>query len=234
MQSIAIKERNFTSKSDLREPPSTHIKSYCFTDSKKTLVTFEELRDCDGRHKNILVSSLKFWTSAAGDNEYQLTHLVHDPKTYSEKPLMLTTLSNSLILCSNGPQISVYRQYQPGYWGLYNIFSYQDLDVLQMITNVKLRSQPGTQAVKYLSLLHMNGVISYWNQETMDFSHSIVLNKPAKKIVYESSFRYLAALSEQGGVEVWKLKKRQGEEKHWWDLGFKSVNDIMNNQHKEN
>jgi WD40 repeat protein len=58
------------------------------------------------------------------------------------------------------------------------------------------------------------------------------LNKTSKKVVFESSYRYLASLSIDGSVEVWKIKGN--EEKHWWDLNFKSVGDIQNNSTKEN
>ena len=44
--------------------------------------------------------------------------------------------------------------------------------------------------------------------------------------------RYLASLTVEGSVEVWKIKGTQ--EKYWWDLSFKSVKDIINNPGKEN
>jgi hypothetical protein len=44
--------------------------------------------------------------------------------------------------------------------------------------------------------------------------------------------RYLASLSENGGVEVWKIKGMH--EKHEWNLSFNSVKDIINNPSKEN
>jgi hypothetical protein len=44
--------------------------------------------------------------------------------------------------------------------------------------------------------------------------------------------RYLASFTSEGGVEVWKVKG--AEEKHWWDLSFKSVSDLINNPSKEN
>lgn len=44
--------------------------------------------------------------------------------------------------------------------------------------------------------------------------------------------RYLASLTTDGSVEVWKIKGTQ--EKHWWGLNFKSVSDIINNPTKEN
>ena len=44
--------------------------------------------------------------------------------------------------------------------------------------------------------------------------------------------RFLASLTEEGGVEVWKIKGKQ--ENHAWDLAFNSVRDIFNNPDKEN
>ena len=57
--------------------------------------------------------------------------------------------------------------------------------------------------------------------------YSFKLNNDSKKIVYESSYRFLASLTVNGSVEVWKTKGSQ--EKHWWDLDFKSVSNIENN-----
>jgi hypothetical protein len=42
--------------------------------------------------------------------------------------------------------------------------------------------------------------------------------------VIESSFRYLAALTTDGSVDVWKLKAEQPY--LIWDLNFKSVSQI--------
>jgi hypothetical protein len=44
--------------------------------------------------------------------------------------------------------------------------------------------------------------------------------------------RYLASLTSDGSVEVWKIKG--AHEKYWWDLNFKSVQEIINNPAKEN
>ena len=73
-----------------------------------------------------------------------------------------------------------------------------------------------------MAVLHEGGVITYWDQENyFKFIHSFKLNSSCSKLVYESSYRYLAALTESKGVEVWKLNG--DSEKHWWDLNFKSV-----------
>ena len=87
-------------------------------------------------------------------------------------------------------------------------------------------------AIRALVFLHENGVLSFWNQETFEFLYSFKLNSTSKKVIFESSMRYLASLSIEGSVEVWKIKGPQ--EKYWWDLSFKSVRDIINNPGKEN
>jgi hypothetical protein len=42
----------------------------------------------------------------------------------------------------------------------------------------------------------------------------------------------MAALTDKGGVEVWKLKGQDA--RHWWDLDFTSVSQIEVNSCKEN
>jgi hypothetical protein len=74
--------------------------------------------------------------------------------------------------------------------------------------------------------------MSFFDQENFAFIHSFRLNKASKKVVFESSMRYLASLSPEGSVEVWKIKGE--EERHQWDLQFKSVTDLVNNPSKEN
>jgi WD40 repeat protein len=54
LQSLNVKPRNFTSKSDDEEPPATHIKGYCMTPDRKHLITFEELLD-QNSHKDIRI-----------------------------------------------------------------------------------------------------------------------------------------------------------------------------------
>jgi hypothetical protein len=62
------------------------------------------------------------------------------------------------------------------------------------------------------------------------------LNSPSKKVVFEKSNRYFAALTEAGSVEVWSVKGtgEAAHEAHQWDLNFKSVKDIQVNSSKEN
>jgi hypothetical protein len=71
-------------------------------------------------------------------------------------------------------------------------------------------------------LLHQGGYISFWDQDSWEFVYSIKLRaNDASKIVFEHSNRFMAALTDKGGVEVWKLKGQDA--RHWWDLNFTSV-----------
>lgn len=63
-------------------------------------------------------------------------------------------------------------------------------------------------------------------------AYAFRLNSPSRKIVFESSTRYLAALTQEGGVEVWKIKGKH--ETYEWSLNFKSVKELLNNPNKEN
>lgn len=58
------------------------------------------------------------------------------------------------------------------------------------------------------------------------------LNAPSQKVVFETSFRYLASLNEVGSVEVWKVKGKA--ESYQWSLNFKSVLNLLNNPTREN
>ena len=58
------------------------------------------------------------------------------------------------------------------------------------------------------------------------------LNNDCKKIAFEASQRYMVALTNEGSIEVWRLKGKS--ESHQWDLNFKSIKNILNNDGKEN
>lgn len=66
--------------------------------------------------------------------------------------------------------------------------------------------------------------ITFWREGSLEFVHEITLSGPVLKVVFEKSFRFFAALTAEGGVEVWSLVGSQ--ESHLWSLGFKSVADI--------
>ena len=61
---------------------------------------------------------------------------------------------------------------------------------------------------------------------------AIDLNEPCKKVVFEKSQRFFAALTKSGSVEVWSIKG--DHEQHQWDLNFKSVSDIEANTARNN
>ena len=84
----------------------------------------------------------------------------------------------------------------------------------------------------YLAVLHEYGWVSFWSTDSWQLSYSFKLNNEAKKIVFESSYRYLAALSTDGQVEVWRMKGEHAKFK--WGLGFKSVTQIEANSSTEN
>ena len=54
----------------------------------------------------------------------------------------------------------------------------------------------------------------------------------SKKIIFESSYRYLASLSADGQVEVWRMKGENPKFK--WGLEFKSATQIETNSSTEN
>lgn len=110
------------------------------------------------------------------------------------------------------------------------------MKVRQVVANVKLRlgtlkNKDGNHP-RCLAVLHKGGYISFWNQHSWSFVYLIKLNKDSKKVIFETSSRYLVALSREGSVEVWNLKGKT--EHHSWDLNFKSLGDIINNDGKEN
>lgn len=52
------------------------------------------------------------------------------------------------------------------------------------------------------------------------------------KIIFEQSCRYMAGMTSEGKVEVWKLKTKDA--KFHWSLNFDSVTQIESNPLKEN
>lgn len=92
-------------------------------------------------------------------------------------------------------------------WVVRVLLSYQESAVKQIIPDLKLRVANRSSGVaRCLGLVHEDGRISFWSQDTWQFAYSFSLNSPSKKVVFESSHRYLASVTQEGGVEVWKLK----------------------------
>jgi hypothetical protein len=56
-------------------------------------------------------------------------------------------------------------------------------------------------------MVHEGGYVSFWSQDSWDFLYAIKLHASgARKIVFEHSSRFMAALTDEGGVEVWQVK----------------------------
>lgn len=84
----------------------------------------------------------------------------------------------------------------------------------------------------YLAVLHEFGWVSFWSTDSWQLAYTFKLNNESKKIIFESSYRFLASLSVDGQVEVWRMKGEHA--KYKWGLGFKSVTQIETNSATEN
>eukprot|EP00347_Sterkiella_histriomuscorum_P004204 403361349 len=238
VQVLKVKQRNFASSGD-NQQKFVNITSFAMTPDQKSLATFEELIDIDNQHKSFKIQSLKFWhrDQVASDlDDFQLVQLVNDPcLSHDQKGLKLKALNNNTFICGNGNQIQIWTRNQAtNQWQINDQFNYQGLDIVEIHTDIKLRNQIENQnSKKCLVILHEGGVVTYWDQDNyFRFVVSFKLNQESKKIVFESSNRFMASLTVNGGVEVWKTKGVYV--KHQWDLDFKSVKDIQNNSQKEN
>lgn len=105
--------------------------------------------------------------------------------------------------------------------------------MLQVVPNIKLRISEGpNHSGKVTAILHKYGQVTFWDQETFILLYTFRLHSPSQKIVFESSFRYLASLTEAGSVELWKVKGKS--EAYQWSLNFKSAASLINNPTREN
>jgi hypothetical protein len=104
--------------------------------------------------------------------------------------------------------------------------------VVQIIPNVNLRIKTENKGARTIAILHEGGVITFWNEDTLELVYTFRLNAPSKMVVFETSYRYLASLTENGSVEIWKVKGKS--ESYQWSLSFKSVVAILNNPTREN
>ncbi|CDW77145.1 u3 snornp-associated protein nan1 [Stylonychia lemnae] len=236
-QVLKIKQRNYVSQDKNANEIQTNVSSFCITPDQKNLVTFEELIDVDNQHKSIQIQALKFWhrEQVTSDiNDFQMIQLVHDPCLKQNQKILLHAVNNTSIVASNGSQIQVWNYEKDGkQWIIQDQFDYQELEAVQILSEIKVRMSDSAKAKRCLVILHEGGVLTYWDQDNYyRFVYSFRLNEDSKKVVFESSHRFLASLSVNGGVEVWKTKGER--EKHWWDLNFASVSDISNNNQKEN
>ena len=122
-------------------------------------------------------------------------------------------------------------------WCVISALKFRDLRVKQLIPNIRLRVGNVSKNVKgkvgaTLAILHENGWVSFWAQDGWQYAYSFRLNNPAKSIIFESSSRYLASLTDKGQVEVWRLKGIDA--KYEWGLEFNSVTKIEANKTIEN
>ena len=162
-----------------------------------------------------------------------MNSMVHDPCEFMNSEVIISAISNNQVIVANGSKIQVWTQYEPTKWTIQAEFNYQQLDVIQIHTNIRFRLDNATkQNQRCIVFLHENGIVSFYDEETFEFVHSFRLNKASKKIIFETSMRFMASLTQEGGVEVWKVKGEQ--EQHQWDLQFKTVSDLLNNPCKEN
>mmetsp|Transcript_10247 Transcript_10247/g.12790 ORF Transcript_10247/g.12790 Transcript_10247/m.12790 type:complete len:165 (+) Transcript_10247:226-720(+) len=124
-------------------------------------------------------------------------------------------------------------------WSVMAALNYRDLKVKQLVANVHLRLSNVSSALKKgassasLCLLHEGGWVSFWSHESWQLAYQFRLNRAdTKRVVFESSSRYLAALAENGSVEVWRLKGMDA--RYDWGLQFKSASHIEANTAIEN
>ena len=105
---------------------------------------------------------------------------------------------------------------------------------MQLVSGVRLRLTNifCGKASNYLAILHEYGWVSYWSTETWQLATVFKLNNESKKIIFESSYRYLSSLSVDGQVEVWRMKGENPKFK--WGLEFKSATQIETNSSTEN
>jgi hypothetical protein len=75
-------------------PPSTNVESFTMTPDRKTLITFESLKD-QNSHKDIKIQALKFWSRDVVEDGFQgfeMDWMVHDP---SDTRMALQAINNN-------------------------------------------------------------------------------------------------------------------------------------------
>jgi hypothetical protein len=108
------------------ETPSTQVKSFCFTPDKKTLVTFEELRD-ENSHKNFRIQALKFWsrdTVQEGFQGFEVDWMLHDPCEDLQAGIKLEAIDNKNIVIVNGSKSQIWTAVSDKKWGIKAEFNY--------------------------------------------------------------------------------------------------------------
>ena len=118
----------------------------------------------------------------------------------------------------------------------------QDEKITQIITGVNLKlTQETEQEVdgasrRCLVFLHSStyrdSVLTFWNEETLQFVKRVPLKNKIRHVIVDKSNRYFATLTEQGSVDVWKLTGHDA--KLFWSLAFQGVRQIEVNTCTEN
>jgi hypothetical protein len=106
--------------------------------------------------------------------------MLHDPCEDTESGVKLEAIDNTNIVIVNGSKIQVWGASASGEkkkWGVKAEFNYQGLKVVQITPDIRYRlGAKQDSVIKALVFLHDNGVMSFWNQETLEFLYSFKLN----------------------------------------------------------
>jgi hypothetical protein len=104
------------------------------------------------------------------------------------------------------------------------VLSYQHLDVVEMHADRRLKIE-GVSKEIHLAVLMTTGKLCFFKQKDFSLSYAISLQREITQVVFESSSRFLAALTTDRSVEVWNLKAT--EPSNVWNLNFKSVAQVQ-------
>lgn len=241
-QLLALRPRNAVSTADSGIQSKAKVTAFAITPDQLSLCTLDELFD---ERTQIRVVTLKFWNRTSNDfSEFRLEQVTHLHGTGDCLGHSIETISNdSFAVTLGNDEVKIWSQVklQEGdklVWSVVSALKFRDFRVKQLIGGVRLRlsntnSSSGDRGTEMtLAMLHENGWVSFWAQNGWQFAYSFKLNSAATKIVFEKSSRYLAALSETGQVDVWRLKGVDA--KYEWGLQFKSVSEIAASSTIEN
>lgn len=194
--------------------------------NKHHLATVERLND---PQTGIESASLKFWRKNLDEfTDFQLSYLVHLGQIGTN--VQVCNISNTMVaVCLGNEEVKVWKCDAENKWTVVASLSFQNLPVRQIqLCKLRFKQECGP----CLALLHEEGCLSFWSINGWQLESVLQMHASATKVIFEASFRYLAALKSNGSVSVWRLK---GEEpSHQWDLNFTSVQDIVVNSAIEN
>jgi len=63
----------------------------------------------------------------------------------------------------------------------------------------------------------------------LQFRHRVGIDAPVSKLVFDHNSRHFAALTDEGRVQVFKLRKETGYQAHW-ALDLKGVRAVERNE----